>query len=192
MTIVYLHGFNSAPQSHKAQAMRRYLEACGLADRFVCPELPHRPSAAIVLVERELASRAPGAVTLVGSSLGGFYATYLAEKHGLRAVLLNPAVTPQLDLESYLGTQRNLYTGEAYELTRDHIAEWRALDTPAIHPERYLLIVETGDEVLDYRAAVRKYAGARQIVVEGGDHALKSFAEHLPAILAFAGLTPRL
>jgi uncharacterized protein len=190
MTIVYLHGFNSAPQSHKARELKRYLEARGLGPRFVCPKLPHRPSEAIALVERELAPRAPGSVTLVGSSLGGFYATYLAEKHALRAVLLNPAVTPQLDLESYLGTQRNLYTGEAYELTRAHIAEWRALDITAIHPERYLLIVETGDEVLDYRVAVRKYAGARQIVIEGGDHTLKSFAEHLPAILEFAGLAP--
>jgi predicted esterase YcpF (UPF0227 family) len=188
MTIVYLHGFNSAPQSHKAQALGQYLEARGFGSRFVCPKLPHRPSEAIAVVERELAARAPGGVTLVGSSLGGFYATYLAEKHGLRAVLLNPAVTPQLDLESYLGTQRNLYTGEAYELTRDHIAEWRALDTPHIRPERYLLIVETGDEVLDYRVAVRKYAGARQVVVEGGDHSLRSFAGHLPAVLEFAGL----
>jgi predicted esterase YcpF (UPF0227 family) len=186
MTLLYLHGFNSAPQSHKAQALKRYLEARGLGDRFACPQLPHRPAEAIAVAEREIARQPAGAVTLVGSSLGGFYATYLAEKHGLRGVLLNPAVTPQLDLESYLGTQRNLYTGEAYELTRDHIAEWRALDTPLIHPERYLLIVETGDEVLDYRVAVRKYAGARRIVIEGGDHSLQSFSEHLPAILAFA------
>jgi predicted esterase YcpF (UPF0227 family) len=187
MTLVYLHGFNSAPQSHKAQVLRRYLEERGLGARFACPKLPHRPFEAIGLAEREIALCPPGTVTLVGSSLGGFYATHLAEKHGLRAVLLNPAVTPQLDLESYLGTQRNLYTGEAYELTREHIAEWRALDTPTIRPERYLLIVETGDEVLDHRVAVRKYAGARQIVVEGGAHTLKSFTDHLPAILEFAG-----
>jgi hypothetical protein len=190
MTILYLHGFNSAPQSHKAQVLKRYLEERGLGDRFACPKLPHRPAAAIAVAEAEIARRPPGTVTLLGSSLGGFYATHLAEKHGLRAVLLNPAVTPQHDLESYLGTQRNLYTGEAYELTREHIAEWRALDVPVTRPERYLLIVETGDEVLDYRAAVRKYAGARQIVVEGGDHALKSFPEHLPVILRFAGLAP--
>jgi predicted esterase YcpF (UPF0227 family) len=190
MTILYLHGFNSAPQSHKAQVLKRYLEERGLGDRFACPKLPHRPAAAIAVAEAEIARRPPGTVTLLGSSLGGFYATHLAEKHGLRAVLLNPAVTPQHDLESYLGTQRNLYTGEAYELTREHIAEWRALDVPVTRPERYLLIVETGDEVLDYRAAVRKYAGAGQIVVEGGDHTLNSFPEHLPVILRFAGLAP--
>jgi uncharacterized protein len=175
MTILYLHGFNSAPQSHKAQVLKRYMEERGLGDRFACPKLPHRPAQAIAVADAEIALRPPGTVTLLGSSLGGFYATHLAEKHGLRAVLVNPAVTPQLDLESYLGTQRNLYTGEAYELTREHIAEWRALDVPVTRADRYLLIVETGDEVLDYRAAVRKYAGARQIVVEGGDHTLQSF-----------------
>jgi predicted esterase YcpF (UPF0227 family) len=185
VTVVYLHGFNSAPQSHKAQAMKRYMEARRLGDRFVCPALPHRPREAIELVEAEIAAH-PGA-TLVGSSLGGFYATYLAEKHGLRAVLLNPAVHPQADLESYLGPQCNLYTGAEYELTPEHLEEWRALAVGTVHPDRYLLIVESGDEVLDYRDAVRKYAGARQVVVEGGDHTLKSFPEHLPLILEFAG-----
>jgi predicted esterase YcpF (UPF0227 family) len=191
MTIVYLHGFNSAPQSHKAQVMKRYMEASGLGERFVCPKLPHRPEEAIATVEREIERRPAGAVTLVGSSLGGFYATYLAEAHGLRAVLLNPAVRPGRDLATLLGVQRNLYTGEEYELTREHVAAWRRLDVAAIHPERYLLIVETGDEVLDYREAVAKYAGARQIVIEGGDHALQSFPDHLPLILEFAGLPAR-
>ena len=186
MTLLYLHGFNSAPQSHKAQALKRYLEARGLGDRFVCPKLPHRPLEAIACAEREIALRPAGTVTLLGSSLGGFYATHLAEQHALPAVLLNPAVTPQLDLESYLGTQRNLYTGEAYELTREHIAEWRSLDTPSVHPERYLLIVETGDEVLDYREAVDYYAGALHEVVQGGDHSLVSFPEHIPDIVDWA------
>ena len=190
MTIVYLHGFNSAPQSTKAQVLKSSMAARGLGDRFACPQLPHRPDEAIALVEREIARHPPGAVTLVGSSLGGFYATHLAEKHGLRAVLINPGVNPQRDLESYLGIQRNLYSGEEYELTRGHVDAWRRLDTPTVHPERYVLLVETGDEVLDYREAVRKYAGCRQIVVEGGDHSLRSFPEHVPLILEFAGLAP--
>jgi predicted esterase YcpF (UPF0227 family) len=185
VTIVYLHGFNSAPQSHKAQLLKRYMEERALGDRFVCPALPHRPRAAIAAAEAALADH-PGA-TLVGSSLGGFYATWLAERHGLNAVLINPAVEPQVGLETLLGPQRNLYTGAEYELTRAHLDEWRGLVAEAIHPERYLLLVETGDEVLDYRAAVRRYAGARQVVIEGGDHTLRSFPEHLPLILEFAG-----
>lgn len=165
--------------------MAAYMAERGLADCFVCPALPHHPTEAISVIEGALAAR-PDA-TLVGSSLGGFYATHLAEKHRRRAVLINPAVRPQRDLESYLGIQRNLYTGEAYELTRSHIDAWRSLETPVIHPERYLLLVETGDEVLDYREAVAKFAGALQVVVEGGDHTLQSFPQHLPRILAFAG-----
>jgi predicted esterase YcpF (UPF0227 family) len=162
----------------------------GLGERFVCPKLPHRPAEAIALNEREIARHAASEVTFVGSSLGGFYATYLAEAHEARAVLLNPAVTPQADLESYLGTQRNLYSGEEYELTPAHLAEWWALAVPVTRPARDLLIVETGDEVLDYRTAVAKYQGARQVVVPGGDHTLKSFAEHIPLILEFAWLSP--
>jgi predicted esterase YcpF (UPF0227 family) len=191
VSIVYLHGFNSAPQSHKAQVMQRYLAERGLGARFVCPKLPHPPDEAIALVERAIAHHADEGVTLVGSSLGGFYATHLAEKHALRAVLLNPAVRPGRDLETYVGIQRNLYTGEEYELTREHVAAWRRLDVAAVHPDRYLLIVETGDEVLDYREAVARYAGARQVIVAGGDHTLKSFPEHLPLILEFAGLPAR-
>jgi predicted esterase YcpF (UPF0227 family) len=191
VSIVYLHGFNSAPQSHKAQVMQRYLAERGLGARFVCPKLPHPPDEAIALVERAIAHHADEGVTLVGSSLGGFYATHLAEKHALRAVLLNPAVRPCRDLETYVGIQRNLYTGEEYELTREHVAAWRRLDVAAVHPDRYLLIVETGDEVLDYREAVARYAGARQVIVAGGDHTLKSFPEHLPLILEFAGLPAR-
>jgi uncharacterized protein len=188
--IIYLHGFNSSPQSHKAQHFGAEMARRGLGGRFVCPKLPHRPAEAIALVEREFRKHAAEDVTFVGSSLGGFYATYLAETHGTRAVLLNPAVTPQADLESYLGVQRNLYSGEEYELTSAHLAEWRALAVPVTRPERYLLIVETGDEVLDYRAAVAKYRGARRVVVAGGDHTLKSFPEHIPLILEFAGLMP--
>ena len=183
--IVYLHGFNSSPQSHKAQVMAKYLQERGLASQYACPALPPLAGEAI----REIEKLPLGAATcLVGSSLGGFYATYLAEKHGARAALINPAIEPHVGLRAYLGPQTNLHTGAPYDLTERHLQEWEALVVPAIHPERYLLLVETGDEILDYRQAVARYAGAQQIVVQGGDHSLQSFPEHLPAILRFAGL----
>ena len=184
--IVYLHGFNSSPRSTKAQLLKRYLEERGRGREFACPRLPHRPSQAIVAVENEIARLPREDLTLVGSSLGGFYATWLAERLALRAVLINPAIDPHLDLRAYLGPQQT-YAGERYELTEQHLHEWRALHLQEVHPERYLLLVETGDEILDYRAAVRKYLGAKQIVVQGGDHSLASFPEHIPLILDFAG-----
>jgi uncharacterized protein len=179
--IVYLHGFNSSAQSHKAQALARYLEERGLGAQYACPDLPPRPAEAIRAIE------AFSGACFVGSSLGGFYATYMAEKHGARAVLINPAIDPHIGLRAYLGPQRNLHTGEPYELTEDDLRAWQDLYVPRITPSRYLLLVETGDEVLDYRRAVERYAGAAQVVVPGGDHSLASFPQHLPRILEFCG-----
>lgn len=186
--LIYLHGFNSSPQSHKSQLMKRYMDERGLGHRYACPALPNLPGEAMRLVEAELARHDPRKVTLLGSSLGGFYATWLAEKRGCRAVLIQPAVFPHIGLEAYLGPQKNLHTGEPYELTRAHLEGWRELYLETVDPERYLLLLETGDEVLDWRQAARKYEGARMAVRDGGDHSLQSFPEHLPRILAFAGI----
>ncbi len=185
--LIYLHGFNSSPGSHKAQMLKRYMQERGLGEQYRCPALPHLPQRAMAMAEAEIAKYPRESITLVGSSLGGFYATYLAERHDLRAVLINPAVYPHEDLRAYLGVQRNLYTGRQYELTEDHLRQWEKLHLPTVRPQRYLLLVETGDEVLDYRQAVEKYRGARQIVVQGGDHSLTSFPEHMPLVLEFAG-----
>ena len=182
--ILYLHGFNSSPHSHKAQLFGQYLAKRGLASQYACPALPPLPSAAIAEIEKIMGTGTP---CFVGSSLGGFYATYLAEKHGTKAVLINPAIDPHIGLRTYLGTQTNLHTGEPYALTETHLGEWQQLYVPRITPSRYWLIVETGDEVLDYRRAVERYKGARQLVIDGGDHSLRSFAEHMPAIVEFAG-----
>jgi hypothetical protein len=186
--IVYLHGFNSSPQSHKAKVLGQYMAERGLANQYACPALPPLARDAIALVESQLANRPGVRPCFVGSSLGGFYATYLAEEHDARAVLVNPAIDPHIGLRSYLGMQENLHTGEPYELTEAHLLDWKKLYRPHITPQRYLLLVETGDEVLDYRRAVARYAGAEQAVVTGGDHSLQSFREHLGRILRFAGL----
>ena len=184
--IVYLHGFNSTPASGKARQLGEYMARIGREADYFCPQLPNSPREAIALVAAELARRSPESMTLVGSSLGGFYATYLAEKHGCKAVLVNPAVHAHMLMREALGPQTNWHTGEKWVLTEAHLAELAALDVPAItRPERYLLLAQTGDEVLDYRDAVAYYAGARQIVEEGGDHGFAGFERHLQTILDF-------
>lgn len=185
MTLLYLHGFNSAHTSHKAQVLQAHLNRLGLGAQFLAPDLPHHPAQAMALVESLLA-QIPSKPTLVGSSLGGYYATYLAERHDLRAVLINPAVAPYRLLAPLLGPQRNYYTGETYELTEQHLAELQALEVETLHPEHYFLLVQTGDELLDYRAAVARYAGAKQCVIPGGDHGFQQFENYLDEILAFA------
>jgi len=186
--IAYLHGFNSSPQSHKARVLAEFMAARGLADRYVCPALPPLAADAVAAVEALIARRPGARWCFVGSSLGGLYATHLAEEHDARAVLINPAIDPHVGLRAYLGEQKNLHTGEPYRLTEAHLRGWKALVPARITPARYLLIVETGDEVLDYRKAVAYYRGAEQIVIAGGDHSLQSFPQHLPRLLAFAGL----
>ena len=163
--------------------MQRFMAERGLGHEFACPALPPLAGDAMREIEK---IPMEGNVCFVGSSLGGFYATHLAEKHGLKAVLINPAIDPHVGLRAYLGPQKNLHSGEPYELTDAHLQEWERLYVPRITPGRYLLIVETGDEVLDYRQAVARYACAEQIVVQGGDHSLQSFPQHLPRILEFS------
>ena len=187
--IVYLHGFRSAPASIKARALKARMVERGLGELFWCEQLPVSPHAAIALAEAEIAraQRAGLQPTVVGSSLGGYYATWLAERHGLRAVLINPAVVAPLALESFVGTQDNLYTGERFEFTHQHLDELRTLEVAAItRPERYWLLAETGDEVLDYSHAVIKYAGARQTILEGGNHGFSRWNDYLDAVIDFA------
>ncbi|MDT3705858.1 MAG: YqiA/YcfP family alpha/beta fold hydrolase [Thiobacillus sp.] len=184
--IVYLHGFNSSPASGKAKQLGEHMASIGRKADYFCPALPNSPHEAIDLIESALAQRRPGSVTLVGSSLGGFYATHLAEKHGWKAVLVNPAVHVHVLMRGVLGPQTNWHTGEKWLFTEAHLGELAALDVPAIsRPERYLLLVQTGDEVLDYHDAVGYYAGARQIIEEGGDHGFAGFERHVQTILDF-------
>lgn len=185
LVLIYIHGFNSSALSYKAGLLREHMARLGLDEHYACPELSHRPNEAMAQLEALIAPHDPRGVTLVGSSLGGFYATSLVERYGARAVLVNPAVRPYELLAGYLGPQKNLYTGEAYELTPQHIDELRALEVESISPSRYLLITATGDEVLDYRAGVERYAGCEQIVVPGGDHGFREFAAHLDTVVAF-------
>lgn len=187
--LVYVHGFNSSPASFKANLLKRALAERELEHSFRCPALSHWPSQAIAQLEELALGADQDQLTWVGSSLGGYYATYLVEKYGARAVLLNPAVRPNVDLNAYLGSQKNLYTGETYQLTPAHLEQLSALHVEKItRPERFFLITETGDEVIDYREGVMKFVHAKQLVIEGGDHALSDFAKYISNVLQFAGI----
>ena len=192
--LIYLHGLNSAPQSTKAQQLKSRIEALPESVRpsLLIPALPHRPSDAVMLVGHLIDTIGPTGLTLIGSSLGGYYATWLAEHYAIdrvRAVVINPTTGPARDLRPYMGRQRNLYSGHEYDMTEDHLREFLALKVDRlIDPERYYLMVQTGDEVLDYRLAIRHYAGAYQLVIGGGDHAFQDFDGHIDSLLAFAGV----
>jgi predicted esterase YcpF (UPF0227 family) len=190
--ILYLHGFRSSPQSFKAKLLAQRMQALGRADDYLCPQLPASPRAAIALAADLMRKVPAGDITLIGSSLGGFYATWLAEQHGCRAILLNPAVKPPRDLEKYVGVTTMYHSDEPFEFKREYIDELKALAVERItRPERYFLIAATGDEVLDWREMTAHYPGAKQIVIEGSDHGITEFADYADEVLAFAGIAAR-
>lgn len=193
--IIYLHGFCSSPASWKSQLLAEEMARRGMAAQFVCPQLSWVPDEAVASVSR-LIEQAAGPVTLIGSSLGGHYANHLAEKFGVNAVLINPAV-PQgdflwgavegVDLTKFVGDHANFHSGERFTFTAAHAAQLKAqVRRPT--PERYWLLAETADEVLDYRQAQAFYAGCRQTVLPGGDHSFTKFPDFVPQIIEYAGL----
>lgn len=189
--LIYLHGFRSSPQSFKARLLAQRMDGLGMAGRFVCPQLPASPKAAIALVCGQIAPTS--ADTLVGSSLGGYYATWLAERFGCRAVLLNPAVDPADGLAAHVGVQTMYHSDEPFEFHAEYVDELRALRIgPLSEPGRCFLVAAKGDELLDWRDMVGRYPGARQLVLEGSDHGLSDFAGYMDEVLAFAGfIQPR-
>ena len=186
--ILYLHGFRSSPQSFKARLLGERLKALGLGAQYRCPQLPASPREAIALAAALLRTAGPEA-TLIGSSLGGYYAACLAEQFDCRAALLNPAVKPPRDLEKYVGVTTAYHSDERFEFKREYIDELRALEVVRItRPERYFLIAATGDEVLDWREMVAHYPGASQLVIEGSDHGISEFGQYVDRVLAFCGV----
>jgi hypothetical protein len=183
--LIYLHGFNSAPSSRKAQQVRSHFERWGRLDELDIPALPHRPAEAIQMLCDLVQSG--GCTALMGSSLGGYYATFLAERYRIPAVLINPAVKPYQLLTQHLGWQTNPYTGHRYELIDAHVSELTALEIDSLTASLYFLLTRTGDEVLDYRAAVQRYHGARQWVIPGGDHGFSDFDPYVEVALEFCG-----
>jgi uncharacterized protein len=195
MHLLYLHGFRSSPASFKARRMADWVLAQRPDVHWWCPQLPPSPAAAWGLINEGIAGwpRTPGAqgMAVIGSSLGGFYATAVAEATGCRAVLLNPAIHPARDLAAHIGEQTQFHAPDEHFYFRpEYIAELRALTVPAItRPERYAAVIAKGDEVLDWREMTARYPGATVQLLPGSDHGISDFDAHLPFVLDFLGLT---
>jgi len=192
--VLYIHGFNSSPLSLKAEQTRKYLVKHYPEVEFFCPQLATTPIQAITQLEQLIEKYCvKGQWSLIGSSLGGYFASYLSEKYNSLAVLVNPAIKPYELLHDYIGEQVNPYTEEVYQVTEDHIQQLKALEQigPTTHSKKknnYLVMVQTGDEVLNYQQAVEKYQHCRLIVQEGGDHSFIGFDKCLATIFDFLKL----
>jgi len=189
--LLYLHGFRSSPKSFKAQWLAAWVARHAPRVEWQCPQLPPSPAETfdfLVALTREWPAATMG---VVGSSLGGFHATALAQRRGCRAVVINPAVDPARDLAAHIGRQTMFHSPEeSFWFRPEFIGELRAIAPPARldHPERLLAIVAKGDEVLDWREMAARYAAGPLRLVEGSDHGLSDFERHVPALLSHLGL----
>lgn len=189
MKILYLHGFRSSPASYKAQIVEQRMAVLGNVSDLICPQLPASPREAVALALALVNDIPAGELAIIGSSLGGFYATYLAEQLGCRAALVNPSVDPAKNLSKSVGVLTAWHSSEPFEFRQAYLDELPALKVAQItDPARYFLLAATGDEVIDYRDMTAHYAGARQHVIQGGDHAVSNFEVYVDDVLAFCGL----
>ena len=188
--LLYLHGFRSSPLSFKARWMADWLARHRPEVRWWCPQLPPSPREAMELVQGELARWPVERMAVMGSSLGGFYATAVAERSGCRAVLLNPAINPARDLAGHIGELTSFHNPDDHFYFRpEYVTQLRLLTPRAItRPGRYFAVIAKGDEILDWREMSTRYAGAPMRLIEGGDHALTDFDQELPHVLRFLGL----
>ncbi len=190
--LLYLHGFRSSPQSAKARQVAERVRTRHPAVHWWCPQLPPSPREAMALLAEGTADWPRDTMAVIGSSLGGFYASCVAQQTGCRAVLLNPAVHPARDLARYIGEQTAWHDpAERFFFRAEFVDELRALELPADAPaalaasRRSLAIIAKGDEVLDWREMTARYPGARIQLLEGGDHALSDFDRHIDAVFAY-------
>ncbi|MFK8019652.1 MAG: YqiA/YcfP family alpha/beta fold hydrolase [Pseudomonadales bacterium] len=185
--VLYVHGFQSSPQSAKAQQCKKYLQRSSPELEFLAPQIPSYPLQAIRLLKAIIERNAGRRVVLLGSSLGGYYALHLAQHFGLRAALINPSIYPFKTIAQYLGPQINPYTNEQFTLQERHISELQNMQVrlQADEYQNFLLLLQTGDETLDFTEASAYLCGARAIIEYGGNHSFVGFNRWLPEIMAF-------
>jgi predicted esterase YcpF (UPF0227 family) len=190
--LLYLHGFRSSPQSFKARLLQAWLQRHAPQVAWWCPQLPASPRSAWDLMRDGTRDWPRDSMAVLGSSLGGFYATVVAEAFGCAAVVLNPAIDPARDLARYVGDQTAYHDpSQHFEFKAAYVDELRALTPPRIaDPSRYCAVIAKGDELLDWREMSRRYDGSHMRLLEGSDHALSDFDSHLPFVLDFLRLRP--
>ena len=187
--LLYLHGFRSSPQSTKARKFAAWVAEHRPDIAWCCPQLAPSPARAMLDVEAAIAAWPKARMAVIGSSLGGFYATVVAEHHGCRAVVLNPAVDPARDLAAAVGATTAWHSDEPFVFRPEYVAELQAMAPgPLTDTSRYFAVIAKGDEVLSWREMSARYDGAPMCLLEGSDHALSEFDAQMPAVLAFLGL----
>ena len=190
LLVVYLHGFRSSPRSSKARmtgdAIAHRVEQ-GAPIEWYCPQLHASPQESMDMVRRRIDASKADRLSVIGSSLGGFYTNYLAEHYGCKGIALNPAVRAGRELAPHVGMMTAYDSEEPFDFRAEYIDELNRMQVESITlPERYLLLAATGDELLDWREMAAFYPGAQQIIIQGSDHGIHNYSEYLDSVVGFA------
>ena len=178
--ILYLHGFASCGDSTKTRLLKTYFGE----EEVLSPDLPLDPGEAVRFIQKTIIAH--NVDMIIGSSMGGFYASYFCEKYGIKTVLINPSTEPYITLEPYIGTNKYWCSGETFEWKKSYLQELKRQRIGRVKiPSNYLLLLQKGDEVLDYTKALHKYEGARLSLEEGGNHRFENLNDHLEMIRRF-------
>jgi len=184
--LLSLHGFHSSPESLKARQLAQYVDKLHPEITFICPQLPCLPEQMWQLIESIFEKHKNDTIGVVGSSLGGYLASKVSEVYKNRVILVNPAVTPYLLLQTYVGQQVHPYTEQPYQIDTNYMLQLKALDVDTIsEPDNSWVLLQQGDEVLDYQQALLKYQGCKITCEEGGDHSFIGFERFIPDIIRF-------
>ncbi len=184
-TIIYLHGFLSSPQSLKAQQSIDYFAKLYPDIEVVAPQLANEPASVSRQLQQLLAQYSDTLIGFIGSSLGGYFATYCAQQSARPAVLINPAVYPYRLLSDYLGSHQHPYTGEQFVVSDEFNQALKSFEVENVTNLSIKAYVQTADETLDYRQACEKFESQQVTVIEGGDHAFQGYQNYLPEIAEF-------
>ncbi len=185
MNLLYLHGFNSSPDSTKAKIFQSFVKK-KKSKSLLVPDLPISPRESILLLE-EIIKDHKKEVSLIGSSLGGFYAAYLAEKYKLKSVLINPVVSPHLkNMKDLIGEHENYNTGEKYFFSKSNFKELFDYKIRRFSiPLDQLFLLQLGDEVLDQKKTLKHNKDSFSLVEDEGSHKFENFEKYLPLIYDF-------
>ena len=188
-TILYFHGFKSSSDSTKAKDLHKFISKRTKNTILITPNIHDSFHDAHDQIINLIESNQPN-ISFMGSSLGGYYASFFSQKFNKKAVLINPAIPPLKDFEMHLGKNKNYSNGNKFIITKNDIDYIRSLSYKKIlKPKNLMILLESGDEILNYNDASSYFSGSHIDILYGGDHSYSSFKVKFNKIQDFLKIT---
>ncbi len=175
--ILYIHGFRTTHDSYIATLLKNYFNS-----ELISSDHSHIPSVAIKQMENIIKKK--NITAIIASSIGGYYATYLANKFNIKTVLINPSVKPHITTKKYIGTiEKN--DGTFFQWDIKHLDELKNLWVENLNYDNFYIFLKTGDKILDYKVAKKRYKHSKMLIEDDGDHRFSDLQKYIQKIKDF-------